>query len=137
MGRAIWKGVLLACGALLFGVVGCEEGQVSGDKRSRVIAAENQALKKEIEQCRQQMEQLKQAHQREIQQQQKQLAECRKEREELSKQMKGQIQRQVEDVLEAVLEQNAKLRQENEQLRKRIAELESSAESKAQAGAKQ
>jgi septal ring factor EnvC (AmiA/AmiB activator) len=114
----ITKVVLLAAGvAIIILSVGCQEEKLPSEKKSRIIAAENIQLKKELKQRDQEIEKLKKQHEKQVQQQQELLAEYKKQKEALEKQLQQNVKEQIEEVLANVIEENAKLREEIKKLK--------------------
>ncbi|MHC4061138.1 MAG: hypothetical protein ACYSUC_08835 [Planctomycetota bacterium] len=122
MRRLTRKNCLFAVG-IVVGIIliaGCEQqnqpDQTPSEKMSRLIAAENIDLKKQIEQQ-------KVAHARDIQKQKKLLDKCLTDRKALEKRTKKEIERQVNEVVSLVIAKNGELRQENQELKTQIDEL--------------
>ena len=92
-------------------------------KKSKAIAAENIALKKQLAQSSKEIEKLKVQHGRELDEQKKLLQTCRQEKEVLKNKSQQNIRSQVKGVLDTVLEENKKLRDENTRLKAQIEEL--------------
>jgi len=92
-------------------------------KKSKAIAAENIALKKQLAQSSKEIEKLKVQHGRELDEQKKLLQTCRQEKEALNEKSRQNIRSQVKGVLDTVLEENKKLRDENTRLKAQIEEL--------------
>ena len=95
-----FKGLVLAACVLTLFHAGCAEKEVTDTRKSRLIAAENLQLKQNLSQCNQQIEQLKNTHEK-------------------------QMQEQVKSVLAAMIDENAKLRAEIETLKAEIEKLKS------------
>ena len=113
MKRAGQITIVLAAAVML--ITGCEE-QLKA-KKSRLIAAENMRLKKELEQSDKIIEK------------QKELTEkCMQRKKFLEEQAQGKFKEQVDEILKFVMEENAKVRDENNSLKAQIQELESQVE---------
>ncbi|MHC4488668.1 MAG: hypothetical protein ACYSW7_05760 [Planctomycetota bacterium] len=125
MEKAVRKGFVLVVSVVVVVmlIAGCEEQQLPSAKKSRLIAAENMQLKKELERRSEDIERLKELHDREIQKQEKLLAKCLEEKETWKEKSRQNIRNQVNGVVDAIMEQNAKLRRENEKLKAQIEEL--------------
>ena len=93
-------------------------------KKSRVIAAENIELKKQLAQNSKEIEKLKDQHGEELDEQKELLAECLQEKEAWQNKSRQNIRSQVKGVLDTVLEENKKLREENTRLKSQIEELQ-------------
>ena len=119
----IQKVFLLVIGVAIMSSAGCQEQELPSEKKSRLIAAENIELKKQLEQRDGQIEQLKKQHEKQIQQQEDRLAKCLKRKETVEKQLREGVKEQVDDVLSAVVEENAKLREEIKNLKAEIEKL--------------
>ncbi len=124
MKKAVRKGfVLVVSVVVIMLIAGCEEQQLPSAKKSRLIAAENMQLKKELERRSKDIERLKELHDREIEKQEKLLAKCLEEKETWKEKSRQNIRNQVNGVVDAIMEQNAKLRRENEKLKAQIEQL--------------
>ncbi len=105
----IWTLVLVFVAVL----VGCEEQQTMSPKKTKLVAADNIQLKKDIA-----------ARDADIEKQKNLLANCEKEKEILNKRLSVKSEGLME-VLMAGMDKNAKnLRIENQELKKQIEELE-------------
>ena len=98
-------------------VAGCEEQNISNTKsntkKSRLVAAENGQLKKQLEQ-----------RDREIEKQKGLLNKCLKEKKVLEEQSQQNAQVLVDELFKSFGEENTKLRKENEKLKARVQQLE-------------
>jgi len=104
---------------------GCDgQNEPPGVKKSRAIAAENIAIKKQLAQSGKEIEKLKIRHVRELDEQEKLLAKCLQEKEDWQNKSRQNIRSQVKGVLDTVLEENKKLRDENTRLKAQIKELQ-------------
>jgi len=92
-------------------------------KRTRLIAAENIELKKQLDQLSKQIEDLTKEHAVEMKQSQASLAECRKKTESCEKARGEEIAKNVEEMLAVVMERTAALSTENEGLKAEITDL--------------
>ena len=124
MKEAVGKGFVLVVSVVVMLIAGCEEQQLPSEKKSRLIAAENMQLNKELERRSKDIEGLKELHDMEIQKQEKLLAKCLEEKETWKEKSRQNIRNQVNGVVDAIMEQNAKLRRENEKLKAQIEQLE-------------
>jgi hypothetical protein len=127
MKKAVRKGFVLVVSVVVVVmlIAGCEEQQLPSAKKSRLIAAENMQLKKELERHSKEIEGLKELHDREIQKQEKLLAKCLDEKETWREKSRQNIRNQVNGVVDAIIEQHAKLHRENEKLKAQIEQLTS------------
>lgn len=122
MKRPTRRTFVLAFGIILgvMWIVGCQEENLSDTtpnmKMSRLIAAENIDLKKQIEEQ-------KTAYAKEMEKQKKLLDGCLADKKVLEKRTKKEIERQVNEVVSVVIAKNAELRQENKNLKAQIDEL--------------
>jgi len=126
MKKAVRKGFVLVVSVVVMLIASCEEQQLPSAKKSRLIAAENMQLNKELERRSEDIERLKELHDREIQKQEKLLAKCLEEKETWKEKSRQNIRNQVNGVVDAIMEQNAKLREENEKLKAQIEKLRGS-----------
>jgi len=130
------KALIIVAGIVLMYIAGCQEAQTEtpGTKQSRLIAAQNIDLKKQVVQRDKQIEDLKarQAkqiealngqHAKQIKQEQKKLEECQKQAQGCEEQLGKKMDETVGEILTAALEEGAKIREENEALKAQIAEL--------------
>jgi len=90
---------------------GCEEELTPSEKKSRLIAAENIELQKQLAKKDKEIEQLKSA-----------LEKCNAEKEEQKQQMDKDMKSMGDYTMKAFME-NVQLQEENEQLKKQIEEL--------------
>jgi len=115
---SITKALLLAISvAIIILSVGCQEEKLPSEKKSRIIAAENMKLKKELEQRDKTIEKLNKQHEKQVQQQKELLAECLKQKGTLEKQLQQNVKEQIDEVLANVIEENAKLQEEIKKLK--------------------
>jgi hypothetical protein len=123
MKKAVSKGFVLVVSVVAMLIAGCEEQQLPSEKKSRLIVAENMQLKKDLERRSEDIERLKELHDRKIEKQEELLAKCLEEKETWKKKSRQNIRNQVKGVLDAVMEKNAELREENEKLKAQIEQL--------------
>lgn len=116
--------LVLLCSLALILTIGCGPQEPQNVKKTRVIAAENIELRKQLDRRNKEIEMLKEQNKKETNAQKKQLQECLQEKEEWQNKSRQNIRNQVKGVLDTVLEENTKLREENNQLRSQIAELQ-------------
>ena len=103
MKRPVQKAIVLAVGIVVIMLIaGCEEESQSNTKKSRLIAAENIQLKKEIEKQKELLEKCLQE---------------KKTPEEMSPEG-------TQDLTQFLFEENIKLHEENEKLKAEIVQLE-------------
>ncbi|UCG46288.1 MAG: hypothetical protein JSU94_12360 [Phycisphaerales bacterium] len=124
MKRAFKKGFVLGVGALLLLIAGCQEQQLPSEKQSRLIAAENIRLRKQLGQRADEIEMLKELHNEQMTLQQSQLGECKEEQKVLRDKLEQGTRKEVQEVLQAVMEESAAMRAENEKLKARVEQLE-------------
>ncbi len=124
MTRMARKGFLWSLGiVLLLLSIGCQEQNLTGTKKSRLIAAENLRLEKELAQRNNEIESLKKQHQKQIQQQKEELLKCQKEKQILQEKSQTDIKEQVADVLTSVMDENARLQEKVKNLKIEIEKL--------------
>jgi len=119
----ILKIFLFVIGVAVALSAGCQEEELIGAKKSRVIAAENIQLKKDLEQRDQEIEKLKKLHDKQAKQQEELLTKCLQEKETWKQKAQQNIKEQVDSVLTAVVDDNAKLREEIKNLKSQIEKL--------------
>jgi outer membrane murein-binding lipoprotein Lpp len=121
------KMFILAVGVIVFVLIaGCQESATGGPtdaKKSRLIAAQNMELKKELEQRSKEIERLKELHSKEIKRQEGLLAKCHGEKKLWQDKADENIKEQVGEILAATVELNSKLQEENESLKAQIEKL--------------
>jgi hypothetical protein len=114
--------LIVFCAVML--TAGCGPQEPPDVRKSRVIAAENIELRKELDRRNKQLELLKEQYAKEVREQKKRLQACLQEKEELKNKSRENIRNQVKDVLDTVLAENRKLSDENARLKSQIAELQ-------------
>ena len=123
------KVFILAVGVIVFVLIAsCQESATGGPtdaKKSRLIAAENRELKKELEHRGKEIERLKELHANEIKRQEGLLAKCQEEKKLWQDKADENIKEQVSEISVVLLEENSKLREENENLKAQIDKLKS------------
>ena len=119
MKRPAQKAFLLAVGIVLITLIaGCEEeANLPDTKRSRLIAAENMRLKKDLER-----------RDKEIERQKELLEKCLQEKNTWKEKAQQNIRKQVDSILTAVMEKNVELHKENEGLKAQIEKLKAELE---------
>ena len=105
-------------------IIGCGPQEPPNVKKTRVIAAENIELRKQLDRRNKEIEMLKEQYEKDTKAQKKLLQTCLQEKEEWQNKSRQNIRNQVKGVLDTVLEENTKLREENKQLRSQIEELQ-------------
>jgi len=117
--------ILVVAVGIVFGIMlfaGCEEEEKSSSnttsdaKRSRLIAIENQQLK-------QQIEELKKTHAKEIKRQKELLGKCEREKKTFEKMSSKGVDSYMNDLLKPLAEENAKLHEEIKTLKAQIEKL--------------
>ena len=124
MKRIDLQAFIIVIGITIMLMAGCGPQEPSSIKKSRIIAAENIELRKELERLSKEFEILKKHHYIEINKQKDLLQTCLQEKEALKKKSRQNIRNQVKGVLDTVLEENKKLREENTRLNTQIEELQ-------------
>lgn len=127
MKEPIQKIFILVIGVAIASGAGCQEQRLSSEKKSRLIAAENIQLKKELEQHDKEIEKLKKLHDKETKQQEELLTKCLQEKELWKQKAQQNIKEQVDSVLAAVVDENTKLREEIKNLKAEIEKLKTEA----------
>jgi hypothetical protein len=127
--RACALVLLCICALMLTG--GCGQPETPSVKKSRVIAAENIELRKELDRRNKEIEMLKAQYREKTNEQKEQLQKCLQENEALKEKSRQNVRDQVKGVLDTVLEENKKLREstgrlttENSKLKAQIEELQ-------------
>lgn len=112
--------VVAVMGVVALLCASCREQELPGEKESRVIAAENMQLKRELARRDQEIAKLKAQHLKEMKQQQAELAKCVQRKEALEKQLQQNVKEQVEGVLTEVVEESSRLQQQIKELKAEI-----------------
>jgi len=118
------KVIVLVVSIAVMLTTGCGPQEPPNVKKTRVIAAENIELRRQLDRRNKEIELLKEQYQKETKAQKKLLQECLQEKEEWQNKSRQNIRNQVKGVLDTVLEENTKLREENKQLKSQIAEIQ-------------
>jgi len=105
--------VLIASAIFIILIAGCQEDNTSNTKKNRLIAIENNQLKKDLAQSKQESKKQKEL-----------LRKCVEEKQKLQELAEKNINEQVEGVLGVIMEELAQIRQENEKLKAQVKELE-------------
>ena len=110
---------------------GCKAPQTPSEKQSRLIAAENMELQKQIEQLKTQIEVLKAQQEKELEEQKQLLTKANEEIEAWKEKSQQNVREQVQGVLDTLIQQNSdlsteieKLKSELENQRKQVSALE-------------
>jgi vacuolar-type H+-ATPase subunit I/STV1 len=120
-------GILAVVVSIIFCVCicGCEEQSLTPDsKKARLVASENIELKKQLEQCRQDLAKEKELREKEVQEAKAQVEKYQEQIRKLQGQSTAYLQQQIESFVGALVEETAKLKAENDLLKERIKELE-------------
>jgi regulator of replication initiation timing len=96
-------------------LTGCQQND--GDKRARLLAAENMELKDRLAGQQTRMQTLEQQHVQELGQQGQELTQCKQRVEQLQKDVAQGVAERAGDVAAKLMDENAKLRKEIEDLR--------------------
>ena len=123
MKKHIQTAFIMAVSVIAVLSAGCQEEELASEKKSRLIAAENIRLQKEIDLRDTEIERLKQLHLEELEKQQEQLAQCQKQTQTWREKAQANIKEQVDSVLTTVMNENAKLREEVDNLIAQIKKL--------------
>ena len=115
-----WKALFITIGLGVLLIAGCGEKEPPSVKQSRVIAAENIELKKQLDRSNARIENLKEQYDKELDKQQKLLKKCKQERDQWKAKSQQNVRDQVKDVLDTVMAENAKLHEENAILKAQI-----------------
>lgn len=128
--------IFVVCVSALI-LTGCSQPEPPSAKQSRLIAAENMELHKQIERFNVQIEMLKAQQQKELEEQKVLLDAAQKEIESWKEKSRQNVRDQVQNVLDTVIQENSELHKEIEQLnnlletqKARISELEKTLEEK-------
>ena len=123
MRKPAQKMLLLAVGIVVATtlIIGCEAENLSDTKsntaKSKLVAAENRQLRKEIKD-------LKKQHKKELKQQEGLLTKCQQEKDALVKLSGEGIRDLMDSALNDITEEVARLREVNENLKSQVEELQ-------------
>jgi chromosome segregation ATPase len=128
MKGTVQKMLILVVGVIVFVLIaGCQESATGGPtdaKKSRLIAAENIELKKQLARYDKQIEKLKEQHSKEIKRQDELLAKCQEEKKVRQEEKTDEnTKEQMDELSEFIMEQLSKLQEENENLKSQIENL--------------
>jgi len=118
---------LLFFAAAFVSVAGCQESDMSNDKQTRLIAAENMRLKKDLEQRTDELAEQKRLYQSCLEEKEALLAENQtylQGKEEIEKQAYEKSEGLMRLLTDHMQQQRNKLQAENETLKSRIESLE-------------
>ena len=128
--------IFILCISFLM-ITSCSETHTSSVRQSRLVAAENLELKKQIDQLNTEIETLKAEQQKELDEQKELLTAAQKEIETWKEKSRQNVRDQIQDVLDSVIQENQDLQKQIEQLKSaletqkaRISELEKTLEEK-------
>jgi chromosome segregation ATPase len=100
---------------------GCQQND--GEKRARLLSAENMELKERLASQQKQMQALEQQHVQELGQQGQELTQCKQRIEQLQKDVAQGVAERASDVAAKLMDENARLRKEIEDLRAKLEKL--------------
>lgn len=123
MERTLRKVFVLVFCVVIGLIAGCEEQEMAGTKKSRLIAAENMDLKKELGQRDKQIEDMKKQHDKEIKRQEEILVDCRKKIKVWNDKAQKSVEEKLDAFIGSVMEQTAQVQKENEALKSQVEEL--------------
>jgi len=107
---------------------GCEEEQLKGNQKARVIAAENMQMKNLLQQRDSEIEKLKEQHKSELKKQEELLAKCKDEKQALEEQLTEKYGDQIDEFIGNLGAEYVKLHQENDGLKLQIEKLKAELE---------
>jgi len=123
MKRPLHKALILVFAISIICATGCQEAEKPSEKKSRVIAARNMELEKQVAERDKQIDDLKAQCTAKVGREQKKLADCQKQTADCKERLRQGIEEKVNDILVASIEESAKIRNENAKLKAQIAEL--------------
>ena len=123
MKRPLHKALILVFAVSIICAAGCQEAEAPSEKKSRVIAARNMELEKQVADRDKQIDDLKAQHTAKLGAEQKKLGDCQKQTADCKQRLEKGMEEKVNEVLVASIEESAKIRAENEVLKAEIAEL--------------
>ena len=124
MRTLIQKALIFLFLAALIASSGCQEAQTPSEKQSRLVAARNIELEKQLAARDKEIENLKVQYAARLGLEQKKLAECKKASAACQEELKQNRAKELDEMLVPTLNKLAELRDENEKLKARIKELE-------------
>jgi regulator of replication initiation timing len=102
-------------------LAGCQQND--GEKRARLLSAENMELKDRLADQQKQIQALEQQYVQELGQQGQELTQCKQRVEQLQKDVAQGIAQRVGEVAVKMMDENARLRKEVEGLRAELAKV--------------
>lgn len=123
MKTTLQKTITVILAIAVISAAGCQKSQTPGEKQSRVIAARNMDLEKQVAQRDKQIGDLKARHAARVGLEQKKLAASQKQTADCKEQLGEAMDEKVNEILLVSMEQSAKIRDENVELKAEIAEL--------------
>lgn len=123
MKRPAWKSLISSIGFAVVLAAGCGEKEAPNVKQSRVLAAENMQLQKELDRSNQRFENLKEQYDKELEKQNKLLEECKRERDQWKTKARQNVRDQAASLVDPLMEEITRLREENKKLTEQLEEL--------------
>lgn len=130
MRRPIHKALALLFLAALVCSAGCQEAQNSSEKQSRLVAARNIELEKQLAARDKEMGNLKAQYAASLELEQKNLADCRKKSAECEEKFKEDWNKKIMEMVVPTQDKAAQLQMQNLMLQAKIDELEGKAPEK-------
>ncbi len=114
---------VLALGAGLTFLAGCQQPEAPNEKQARLFAAENRDLQQKLAAQQTEIQVLRQKHAQELRQRDDDIARCKARIEALQKDLEKGIAERVGGVTTTLMNENARLRKEVEDLKAQIEKL--------------
>ena len=123
MRKQLHRALALAFVISVIGAAGCQEAEKPSEKKTRVIAARNMELERQLADRDKQIGELKTQYAARVELDEKKLADCQKQTAICKERLQKGFEDKVNEVLVASIEESAKIRSENAALKAEIAEL--------------
>ena len=121
MKSTLQKTIIVVFAIAIICAAGCQESQTPSQKQSRVIAARNMELEKQVAERDKQIGDLKAQYTVRVGLEQKKLAACQKQIADCKGQLGKAMDEKVNEVLISSIEEGAKIHAENVKLKAEIA----------------
>ncbi len=116
MKKPAWKAFATTIGFALVLIAGCGEKEPPSVKQSRVIAADNMQLRKDLERSNARFENMKDQYEKELEKQRESLKECEKERDQWRVKSRRNVRDQAQSLVDPLMAEITRLREANKKL---------------------
>ncbi len=116
MKKPAWKAFATTIGFALVLIAGCGEKEPPTVKQSRVIAADNMQLKKDLDRSNARFENMKDQYEKELEKQRELFKECKKERDQWRVKSRRNVRDQAQSLVDPLMSEITRLREANKKL---------------------